>query len=177
MRLDAGDAAPDLGELAGLVVMGGPMGVGDEADHPWLAAERALVRDAVGRGLPVLGVCLGAQQLAAALGAEVKPGPAPEIGPGRVVLTAAGRRDRVFGPEYGGLADTGEVSCVHWHADTFALPGGAVHLAATAAYPHRPSGWVIWPTACSSTSRWTLRWPRAGDLLSRLGSGCRRPRR
>lgn len=136
VRLDAGDAVPEAGELAGLVVMGGPMSVGDQSDHPWLVPERALLRDAVRRGLPVLGVCLGAQQLAAALGADVRPGPSQEIGTGRVVLTADGRRDRVFGPEYGGLRG-GEIPCFHWHGDTFGLPSGAVHLAATAAYPHQ----------------------------------------
>jgi GMP synthase-like glutamine amidotransferase len=112
------------------------MGVGDERTYEWLAPERTLLAEAVARGVPVLAACLGAQQLAAALGAEVRRGPAPEIGPGQVALTAAGRRDRVFGPEYGGLSD-GEVPCFHWHGDTFDLPDGAVHLAATAAYPHQ----------------------------------------
>lgn len=136
IRLDVGDPLPRVGALSGLVVMGGPMGVSDEQSHEWLAPERTLLAEAVARRLPVLAVCLGAQQLAAALGAEVRRGPAPEIGPGQVVLTAAGRRDRVFGPEYGGLSD-GEVPCFHWHGDTFDLPEGAVHLAATASYPHQ----------------------------------------
>ncbi|MBV8462784.1 MAG: gamma-glutamyl-gamma-aminobutyrate hydrolase family protein, partial [Acidimicrobiales bacterium] len=136
LRPDRGQPLPRAEDLGGLVVMGGPMGVGEVDRHPWLADERRLVAEAVGRGLPVLGVCLGAQQLAAALGAEVRTLPAPEVGVGRVVLTSGGRRDRVFGPEYGGLAG-GEVPCVHWHADTFDLPPGAVHLAATAACPHQ----------------------------------------
>jgi GMP synthase-like glutamine amidotransferase len=135
-RLDTGDPLPRVDALSGLVVMGGPMGVGDERTYEWLAPERTLLAEAVARGVPVLAACLGAQQLAAALGAEVRRGPAPEIGPGQVALTAAGRRDRVFGPEYGGLSD-GEVPCFHWHGDTFDLPDGAVHLAATAAYPHQ----------------------------------------
>jgi GMP synthase-like glutamine amidotransferase len=135
-RLDAGDPLPPVDALSGLVVMGGPMGVGDEQGYEWLAPERTLLAEAVALGLPVLAVCLGAQQLAAALGAEVRRGTAPEIGPGQVVLTPAGRRDRVFGPEYGGLSD-GEVPCFHWHGDTFDLPEGAVHLAATAAYPYQ----------------------------------------
>ena len=71
VRVDRGDAIPQpsaLDSAAGLVVMGGPMGVHD--DLPWLEDERALLRAAVGSGLPVLGVCLGAQQLAAALGGD-----------------------------------------------------------------------------------------------------------
>lgn len=71
VRVDRGDDLPDHRSVAGLVVMGGPMGVHDAATHPWLVAERALIGAVVGDGKPVLGVCLGAQQLAAALGAEV----------------------------------------------------------------------------------------------------------
>ncbi len=136
VRLDRGERLPPPGALSGLVVLGGPMGVGDEDAHPWLGPERHLLADAVADGLPVLGVCLGAQQLAAALGAEVRAAVEPEVGLGTVVLTPAGRRDPVLGPEYGGLGVT-EVPCVHWHADTFALPEGAVHLAATRAVPHQ----------------------------------------
>lgn len=140
VRIDCGDALPDHRSVAGLVVMGGPMGVYQAADHPWLAEERALIGAVVGDGRPVLGVCLGAQQLALSLGAEVTTGPAPEIGLGQVELTPAGRRDPVLGPEYGGLAGT-TVPCVHWHQDTFSLPGGAVHLAATRAFPHQAFRW------------------------------------
>jgi GMP synthase-like glutamine amidotransferase len=116
------------------------MGVHDTGAHPWLVAERDLIAEELGAGRPVLGVCLGAQQLAAALGAEVTTGPAPEIGFGRVQLTPAGRTDPVFGPEYGGLADPA-VPCVHWHQDTFSLPAGAAHLAGTARYPHLAFRW------------------------------------
>ena len=134
VRLDRDEALPSAGALGGLVVMGGPMGVHD--DLAWLAPERELLRDAVDRGLPVLGVCLGAQQLAAALGAEITAGPEEEVGPGEVQLTADGRRDPVLGPEYTGLSGT-TVPCVHWHRDTFTLPEGAVHLAATRHFPHQ----------------------------------------
>jgi GMP synthase-like glutamine amidotransferase len=136
IRLDLGDDLPDPRSIAGLVSMGGPMGVHDSDDHPWLAPERVLLAAAVDAGLPVLGVCLGAQQLALALGAEVTTGPVAEVGPGQVELTAAGRLDPVFGPEYGGLAAT-TVPCVHWHQDTFSLPPDAVHLAATRPCPHQ----------------------------------------
>jgi GMP synthase (glutamine-hydrolysing) len=135
-RIDLSEPLPDLAGLGGLVVMGGPMGVHDEDDHPWLIPERALVGDAVDGGMPVLGVCLGSQQLAAALGAEVTTGPQEEVGPGHVELTAEGRRDPVLGPEYHGLSGTA-VPCVHWHRDTFTLPRGGVHLAASRAFPHQ----------------------------------------
>jgi GMP synthase-like glutamine amidotransferase len=115
--------------MAGLVVMGGPMSVHD-ADA-WLSDERALLRVAVEIGLPVLGVCLGAQQLAAALGAEVTPGRAPEVGVGEVHLTADALRDAVFG------AAPTPLPCVHWHGDTFVLPEGAVRLAGNDAYANQ----------------------------------------
>jgi GMP synthase-like glutamine amidotransferase len=136
VRVDLGEALPDRGTFAGLVVLGGPMSVHDAERFAWLAPERRLLADAVADGIPVLGVCLGAQQLAAALGADVTTGPEEEVGPGRVELTADGRRDPVLGPEYGGLAST-SIPCVHWHRDTFSLPEGAVHLAATRTFPHQ----------------------------------------
>jgi GMP synthase-like glutamine amidotransferase len=136
VRADRGDPLPDHRAVSGLVVMGGPMGVHDTVAHPWLESERSLIRAVVGDGRPMLGVCLGAQQLALALGAEVTTGPVPEVGLGHVALTSEGRRDPVFGPEYGGLAGT-TVPCVHWHTDTFSLPDRAVHLAATRAFPHQ----------------------------------------
>ena len=132
VRVDRGDAVPPpaaIADCAGLVVMGGPMSVHD--DLGWLADERALLRAAVESGRPVLGVCLGAQQLAAALGAPVTEGPAPEYGVGEVHLTAEADRDPVFGP-----APT-PLPCVHWHGDTFALPEGAVRLAGNAAYENQ----------------------------------------
>ena len=134
VRLDRDEPLPSAEALAGLVVMGGPMGVHD--DLGWLAPERNLLSDAVDRGVPVLGVCLGAQQLAAALGADVTTGPEEEVGTGEVELTGDGRRDPVLGPEYTGLSGT-TVPCVHWHRDTFTLPDGAVHLAATRHFPHQ----------------------------------------
>jgi GMP synthase (glutamine-hydrolysing) len=132
VRIDRGDALPRpsvLGEVAGLVVMGGPMSVHD--DLAWLADERALLREAVEGGLPVLGVCLGAQQLAAALGAPVTSGPMPEYGVGEVHLTTEAIEDPLFGP-----APT-PLPCVHWHGDTFALPEGAVRLARNDAYENQ----------------------------------------
>ena len=140
VRLDRGEPLPADGSFAGLVVMGGPMGVSDGDAHPWLASERALVAATATDWKPVLGVCLGAQQLAMALGADVTTGVAPEIGLGRVELTGPGRLDPVMGPEYGGLSAT-SIPCVHWHEDTFTLPDGAVHLAGSHRFPHQAFRW------------------------------------
>jgi GMP synthase (glutamine-hydrolysing) len=133
VRIDRGEPVPPtdaVGDLAGLVVMGGPMGVHDE-DLAWLAEERALLKAAVDADLPVLGVCLGAQQLAAALGAVVATGPQSEIGVGEVHLTPAALPDPVLGPA------GSTVACMHWHADTFTLPDGAVLLASSDLFPHQ----------------------------------------
>jgi GMP synthase-like glutamine amidotransferase len=132
VRLDLGQDVPTPAEsaaMAGLVVLGGPMSVHD--DLGWLEPERVLLRAAVEAGLPVLGVCLGAQQLAAALGGQVTRGPAPEVGVGEVHLTEEAFDDRVIGP-----APT-PLPCVHWHGDTFTLPEGAVRLAGNEAYENQ----------------------------------------
>ena len=125
-RMDAGDVVPTRDEVAGVIAMGGPMGVRDAPSLPFLAAELALLRGAVERGRPVLGVCLGAQLLAAALGARVERGAAPEVGIGEVLLTADGRSDPVLG------GSGPSVPVVHWHEDTFEIPAGAVRLAESA---------------------------------------------
>src|SRR5436190_4349927 len=134
VRLDRGEVLPAVSDLDGIVAMGGPMGVIDGAVHPWLAGERALLAMGVARGLPVLGVCLGSQQLAAALGGEVTQGPEPEVGLGRVELTPEGRADPGVGP---GADGAGGLPVVHWHGDTFGLPPGAVRLASSARYPNQ----------------------------------------
>lgn len=131
-RLHAGDRLPALRELRGLVVMGGPMGVSDTAEHPYLIDELALIAAAVAAGRPVLGVCLGAQLLAAALGARIYRGAQPEIGPGTVLLTAEGRVDSVLG-----AAGRAELPVMHWHRDTFELPPHTTHLARSALYPNQ----------------------------------------
>jgi GMP synthase-like glutamine amidotransferase len=131
IRLDLEDLLPAPAEAKGVVVMGGPMGVHDTVDYPWLKSERRWLATTVATGLPVLGVCLGAQLLAAALGAEVTTGPAPEIGIGEVVLNAEGTADPVLGPEGNGLP------VVHWHGDTFSVPDGAVALASSDRYENQ----------------------------------------
>jgi GMP synthase-like glutamine amidotransferase len=110
-----------------LIVMGGPMGVHDVARHPWLRDEKRALHAALDAGRRVLGVCLGAQLIAEALGARVHRNTEREIGwfPVRRTAEAAGTTlGRAF-PE--------EFPAFHWHADTFDLPPGAVHLARSAA--------------------------------------------
>ncbi|MCW2692627.1 MAG: synthase [Mycobacterium sp.] len=138
VRLDLGEPAPAVGELggvAGLLAMGGPMNALDDARFPHLAGERALLAAAARAGLPVLGICLGAQLLAAGLGAAVTQLPAPEVGVGTVTVTAAGRRD----PAFAGAGPS--LPVVHWHADTFTLPDGAVLLAESERCAHQAFRW------------------------------------
>jgi len=136
VRCDAEPLPPPDIPAAALVVMGGPMAVYEAARYPWMTAELDWIRAALVRGLPVLGVCLGAQLLAAAAGADVHPGRAgPELGWGPVRLTAAGAADPLASALAGEAG--GEAQVFHWHGDTFALPPGATLLAGSARYPHQ----------------------------------------
>lgn len=118
----AGHPLPPHDEIAGAVVMGGPMNVDEIERYPALATEREWLAEAMEREMPVLGICLGAQLLARALGAEVRPGES-ELGFAPVEISASDD------PLLGGLAPTTEV--LHWHGDCFDLPGGAQHLASS----------------------------------------------
>lgn len=127
VRLCAGERVPDdWGTAGALIFLGGPMSVNDEARYAYLAAEKAIIRGALERGLPILGVCLGAQLLASAAGSRVFPGPRPEIGWAPVSLTMEGQQDPL-------LANLAQLSAVfHWHGETFDLPAGATRLAFSA---------------------------------------------
>ncbi len=125
----AGQPLPAHEEVAGAVVMGGPMNVDEVARFPALAAEREWLAEAVRRELPLLGVCLGAQLLARALGAEVRAGEGPEIGFAPVEVSDP------EDPLLGGLAPRTEV--LHWHGDVFELPDGATPLASSARTEHQ----------------------------------------
>ncbi|MEM8558638.1 MAG: gamma-glutamyl-gamma-aminobutyrate hydrolase family protein [Bacteroidota bacterium] len=124
-RLFAGDDLPDTADLDGLVVMGGPMNIYEEDRYSWLVDEKALIREAIEAGKPVVGVCLGAQLIADVLGSRVVPVGQKEIGWFPLHLTDAGQAH----PLLAGVPAS--LPVFHWHGETFALPNGAVHLART----------------------------------------------
>jgi GMP synthase (glutamine-hydrolysing) len=136
VEIDAGERLPEWRDFDAIVAMGGPMGACEDQTLRWLAPEKQLIAEAVSAGVPFWGVCLGAQLLAASLGAKVYRGPHPEIGVYRdVELTAAGRADPVFG------GAPAQLATLQWHSDTFELPPGARLLASSAAYPHQAFAW------------------------------------
>jgi GMP synthase (glutamine-hydrolysing) len=132
IELDEGEPLPpSLDGIDAIVAMGGPMSVNDEADHPWLVAEKALIARAVRDGVPFWGSCLGVQLLASSLGARVRRGLAAEVGVLPVYATPEAAADRVFS----GLAWPRPT--LQWHQDTFDLPEGATLLATSPEYPHQ----------------------------------------
>jgi len=121
-RLFAGDAIPSPSEVEALVVMGGPMGVHDDADHPWMKGEKHLIAGVMEAQKHVLGVCLGAQMIAHVSGARVFRNRFQEIGWFPVEATPEGMARFALPHRF---------DAFHWHGDTFHLPAGAVHLART----------------------------------------------
>jgi len=120
------DFEPNVDRYRGLIVLGGPMNVEDQARRPHLKTELRAIEHMLEQGKPVLGICLGAQLLAHVLGAPVRRHEAPEIGWYRLNTTQAGREDSVLSP-------LGESSPVfQWHRYSFEVPREATHLASTA---------------------------------------------
>lgn len=111
---------PDLGIDDLVISMGGPMSANDELACSWLKPEKKFIQEAVGRGLPVIGVCLGAQIIASALGARVFANPEKEIG--WFPIESVDSKSDVF-------RFPRRATVFHWHGETFDLPQGAVHLA------------------------------------------------
>jgi GMP synthase (glutamine-hydrolysing) len=124
VELDEGGALPAWRDFDQIIAMGGPMSVNDDATLPWLTAEKRLIADAVRNHMPFFGACLGAQLLAAALGARVYPGP-----------TDAGRSDpvtRVLPPLF---------FTVQFHGETFDIPEGGSRLAESDTHPNQAFRW------------------------------------
>jgi GMP synthase (glutamine-hydrolysing) len=135
VELDEGQALPNWHDFDLIVAMGGPMSVNDDRKLPWLTGEKRAIGDAVRAGVPYWGACLGAQLLAAGLGAKVYAGSRPEVGMLPVRLTEAAQTDPAF------LGLPAELGTLQWHGETFDLPDGAVLLAGSPAYPHQAFRW------------------------------------
>ena len=112
---------PEIENIDLLIVMGGPMSVNDKINHPWLVAELQYIKDVIQAGKPVIGICLGAQLIAKAMGAEVFPAPIKEIG-WFPIGAVKSQNNLIFK-----FPDILEV--FHWHGETFSLPKGAIPIA------------------------------------------------
>ena len=124
-------AQVDVRRYDGLVVLGGPMNVDQADQYPHLTTEIEAIKEALRLEIPILGICLGAQLLAAALGANVRPNNVREIGWYRLHPTSAAQSDRLC------RHFDGSQHVFQWHAYTFDLPPGAVHLASTPTCPNQ----------------------------------------
>ncbi|MBN1791448.1 MAG: type 1 glutamine amidotransferase [Bacteroidales bacterium] len=131
LNLYSNDEFPDIGNLDWLVIMGGPMSVHEHEPYPWIKKEIEFIRRAIENSKVVLGICLGAQLIAKALGVQVSRGEHPEIGwfPVRINRHAAQKTGFGFLPE--------EITPFHWHQETFDIPPGAMHLASSALFPNQ----------------------------------------
>lgn len=116
------------------IVLGGPIGAYEERAYPFLKSEITLIERRLKAGRPVLGICLGAQLMARALGSRVYKGRRKELGWSPLTLTEAGKRSPL------GPLGT-RTAVLHWHGDTFDLPKGAEPLAATKPYPNQAFSW------------------------------------
>lgn len=125
----------DVSEADLVIGLGGPVAVYDADLYPWIHHELALFERCLTLRKPVIGLCLGAQMLAKALGARVYPGPVKELGWKSLTLTDEGR-DSVIAP-----LGAEHTSMLHWHGDTFDLPAGARLLASTAEVPNQIFQW------------------------------------
>jgi GMP synthase (glutamine-hydrolysing) len=126
-----GENYPEAREVQGMISLGGPMSANDEAEHPWIQAEIRLLKACIEAGLPTVGICLGGQMMARAMGGRVERHHTQEIGWFPLETNAAGLADPVMG------AAGSSPTVYHWHGDTFHLPPGAELLAASKACPRQ----------------------------------------
>ena len=134
VRLFDGEPVPErLGrDVCGLIVMGGPMGVYEQARYPHLRDEMHLIERALKEERPIFGTCLGSQLLASVLGSDVRQGERKEIGWHLVTLSEEAAEDTIWSPLAAGAdARSPAFTAFHWHGDVFALPAGAVPLASS----------------------------------------------
>lgn len=131
LNLDTEPHLPNLDHLSHIVILGGPMNVYEEDKYPFLREEDLFIKEAVQRGKSLLGICLGAQLIAKALGARVFKAPVKEIGWYDVTLTRIGFHDLLFSH----LPKTFPV--FQWHGDTFEIPKGAKLIATSSSVPHQ----------------------------------------
>ncbi|MBI3014867.1 MAG: type 1 glutamine amidotransferase [Candidatus Tectomicrobia bacterium] len=132
MKLYEGEGLPvSLSPYSGLLLMGGPMGVHDEDQYPWLVEEDRILKEALAHEMPILGVCLGSQLIAKAAGGKVTAGPRKEIGWYTLQLTADATRDPLF------MGFPRQFEAFEWHGDIFELPAGAFPLASSELYPYQ----------------------------------------
>ena len=124
-------AQPDVRRYNGLIVLGGPMNTDMMDRHPNLEFEMRAIREAIDAGMPVLGICLGGQLIAKALGAKVGRSPEPEIGWYSVTPTEAGRQDPLF------RHFSGSERIFQWHGDAFDIPKGGQRLAGSPGCPNQ----------------------------------------
>ena len=125
LNLEANEPFPKLDSLTHIILLGGPMNVYEEDQYPFLVKEDLFIKEAIQRGKRILGICLGAQLIAKALGAKVYRAPVKEIGWYDLSLTEEGRRDRMF------CHFQNTFSAFQWHEDTFELPKAAKLIASS----------------------------------------------
>jgi len=130
-RFYGDELLPAVADVDALAVMGGPMGVHQHREHPWLADEKRFITQAIDAGVPTIGVCLGAQLIADVLGAKVVQNPYVEIGWHAVELRGQAH-DCPLAKDL-----PARFMAFHWHGDTFDIPAGAVHLAGSEACPNQ----------------------------------------
>jgi GMP synthase-like glutamine amidotransferase len=122
---------PEAAAVSALIVLGGAMGADDDNRHPFLSDLKELIRTIVAAQIPYLGICLGGQLLAAAMGTQVVSNRWEELGTLKVSLTQEGITDRLF------KGFSGEFTTFQWHHDSFDIPAGGTLLATSAACPHQ----------------------------------------
>jgi GMP synthase (glutamine-hydrolysing) len=140
LELSRGEDIPDASGFDTLVMMGGPMSVNDEEMYPYIRREEILVRDFIAQDKKVLGICLGSQIIAKALGSRVYTGDEKEIGWYDIDISMEGLGDKrmknlAANPQTGDISKKFKV--FHWHGETFNIPDGAVKLASSELYPHQ----------------------------------------